>query len=351
MNKRPTIKDIAELAGVSPMAVSMALKGHPRIGRATRERIEEIAEKIRYRPNHIARSLKSRKSGTLGVVITNIMNPFYPELANGIEDKAMERGYSIILCSTRYDSSREGYLIDSLRSKGVDGIIFTSVELKDRHIKPLVDDGFPFVLVNRRTRIKAIEKKIAYVVLDNVAGGYMAVDHLYRLGHRRIALVTGPLSVSTAAERTEGAEKALRDLGSAIDPRFIVECDFSWERAYKATLDLLAMPDAPTAIFAQNDYMAFGVREAVLAAGRRIPEDVALVGFDDIEAAAIRSVEITTVNQKKYEMGALAVDILIEKIEGKSASARQIVLQPEIIIRSSCGWRLHNPGARPRPGT
>jgi LacI family transcriptional regulator len=349
MKKKATIKDIARLAGVSATAVSMALKDHPRISRTTRERIADIAKKLDYWPNSVARSLKSNRSGTLGIVITSIMNPFYPELAKGIEDKAMERGYSIILCSTNYDASRQRYFVNILRSKGVDGIIFSSVEIDDPHIVPLVEDGFPLVLVNRRTRNKLLEKKIDYVVLDNVAGGYMAMDHLYRLGHRRVALIVGSLTTSTAVERTEGAQKALLDCGLTIDPRLVIECNFSWERAYQATIGLLSLSHPPTAIFAQNDYMALGVREAILDSGRRIPQDVALVGFDDIAASAIRGVDVTTINQKKYEMGALAVDILIQKIEGKGGPVKQIVLPPEIIIRGSCGWRLREAEQTIRP--
>ena len=256
MKNKATIKDIARLAGVSATAVSMALKDHSRISRTTKERIVGIAEKLDYWPSSVARSLKSKRSGTLGFVITTIMNPFYPELAKGIEDKAMERGYSIILCSTNYDASRQRYFVNILRSKGVDGIIFSSVEVDDPHILPLVDDGFPFVLVNRRTRNRLLEKKIDYVVLDNVAGGYMAMDHLYRLGHRRVALIVGSLTTSTAVERTEGAQRALHDCGLTIDPQLVIECNFSWEKAYQATLDLLSLSLPPTAIFAQNDYMS-----------------------------------------------------------------------------------------------
>ncbi len=339
MKKRTTIKDIAESAGVSATAVSMALNHKPRISPATRERILDIAEALHYRPNYAARSLAGRRINTLGLVITTIVNPFYPELAKGIEDKARERGYDIILCSTNYDASRQKDFINILRSKGVDGIIFSSVEMDDLCLKPLVDDAFPFVLVNRRVPESTAGAKIDYVVLDNLSGGAIAIRHLYDLGHRRIAIIAGSLNSSTGFERTQGAKKALAECGLRLDPRFIVECGFSKERAYDATMRLLSLHPAPTAVFAQNDYMALGVRDAVFDAGLSIPEDVALVGFDNIEATAIRGVEITTINQKKYEMGATAVEVLIEKIEGKTDAVRQIVLPAEIVIRSSCGFK------------
>jgi LacI family transcriptional regulator len=338
MNQKMTLKDIAQIAGVSTSAVSMALKNHPRIGIQTKNRIIKIAEKWHYQPNHIARSLKSKRSGTFGLVITNIMNPFYPELAKGIEDKAMELGYNIILCSTNYDADRQKYLINTLRNKGVDGIIFSSAEINDVNIKPLVADGFPFVLVNRRIRNKKLDQRIDFVVVDNTAGGSMAIEHLYRLGHRRIAIITGSLATSTALERTEGARKTLLEHGLVAEPDLMKVCNFSKERAYEATFELLSLPTPPTAIFAENDYMALGVRDALLDGGLRIPEDMALVGFDDIEACAIKGVELTTISQKKYDMGAQAVTFLVEKIEHTGSHLKQMMLSPEIMIRKSCGY-------------
>jgi LacI family transcriptional regulator len=338
MEKKPTIEDIARLAGVSATAVSMALKNHSRISEATRNRIQDIAEKLHYRPNYVARSLVSRRSNTLGFVLTTITNPFYPELAKGIEDKARERGYNIMLCSTNYDPKLQRDLINILRSKGVDGIIFSSVEIDDPDIEPLVDDAFPFVLVNRRVRKPELEKKISYVVLDNFSGGYLAIRHLHGLGHRRIAIVAGSLTTSTAVERTEGAKKAMGECGLDLPPDLLVECHFSKEEAYEATKRLLSCSPIPTAIFAENDYMALGVRDAILGAGLSVPEDMALVGFDDIGVAGIKGVEITTISQKKYQMGTLAVEILVEKIEKKTDAVRQIVLPAEIVIRHSCGY-------------
>ncbi len=341
MKKKPTIKDIAKLAKVSATTVSMALNHHPKISRKTRDRIVSIAEELHYYPNYVARSLVSRKSKTLGLIITSILNPFYPELAKGIEDKAMESGYNVILCSTGYDPRLQKHFIDLLRSKGVDGIIFTSVEINDPDIKPLLDDNFPFVLVNRRIRSNELEKMIDYAVLDNFLGGYMAMQHLNKLGHRRVAIIAGSFAISTAMERTEGAKKAMRDNGLTLEPELVVECHFSKEKAYEATRELLARESPPTAIFAQNDYMALGVREAVFDAGLSIPEDVALVGFDNIAASALRGVELTTISQKKYEMGTMAVEILCKRIADSSAPVSQIILQPEIVVRKSCGYH-HN---------
>jgi LacI family transcriptional regulator len=342
IKKKPTIKDIAKIAKVSPTAVSMALNDRPRIGPETRKKILRIAKELNYQPNYVARSLVIKRSHTIGLIITTIMNPFYPELAKGIEDKALELGYNIILCSTNYDLKLEKYYIIILRSKGVDGIIFSSVEVNDSNIKPLVEDHFPFVLVNRRIHNRFIAKKIDYIVLDNFSGGYIAMEHLLKLGHHRIGIIAGALNISTALERTEGVKKSLTDYGVKLDPNLLVECNFSKELAYRATKKFLSMKTPPTAIFAENDYMALGAREAILDSGLKIPENMALIGFDDIALTALKGVEITTVSQKKYEMGSLAVKILIDKIKNETPSTvNQIVLEPELVIRNSCGYRLY----------
>ena len=338
MKKKVTIKDIARLAGVSATAVSMALNRHPRISDETRERILTLAKELNYRPNYAARSLIGGQSHTMGLIITSITNPFYPELARGIEDKAMEMGYTIILCSTNYDARLQKNFIEILRSKGVDGIIFSSVERHDAHIAPLVEERFPFVLVNRRIHKPGLAAKIDHVVLDNFSGGYLVIDHLYRLGHRRIGIIAGSIASSTAWERTEGAKKAMHERGIVLEQGLMAECDFSKERAHEAARRLLSLPSPPTALFAENDYMALGVRDAALDMGLTIPGDVALVGFDDIEASGLKGVELTTVNQKKYEMGTLAVELLARRIEDRDLPARQIVLKPEIIIRRTCGY-------------
>ncbi|MFH1624683.1 MAG: substrate-binding domain-containing protein, partial [Pseudomonadota bacterium] len=248
-----------------------------------------------------------------------------------------------ILCSTNYALKLEKYYINILRSKGVDGIIFSSVEINDPNIGPLVDDCFPFVLVNRRIHHRTLSKKIDYIVLDNFTGGYLAMEHLYRLGHRRVGIIAGGLNISTAVERTDGAKKFLMNQGIALDPNLIVECNFSKDLAYHTAKKFLSMKNPPTAIFAENDYMALGARESILDADLRIPEDMALVGFDDIAFTALKGIEITTISQKKYEMGSLAVKILIDKIENRSPTmVNQMILQPTLVIRSSCGYWLHH---------
>ncbi len=339
MKRQFTIKDIARIAKVSAPAVSMALRGHPRISQKTRERILRIAKTLNYQTNFVARSLVVRRTNTIGLIITSILNPFYPELAKGIQDKATELGYNIILCSTSYNLKLEKYFIQMLRGKGVDGIIFTSVETRDPNIKPLVDDQFPFILVNRRVHSRLLENKTDYITMDNVSGGFMAVEHLYNLGHRRIGIIAGDLKATTAIERLRGTKAFFQQVALNHEEDLLIEAFFSKERAYEAASRLMSLKRPPTAIFAQNDHMGLGAREAILGLGLRIPGDVALIGFDNISASGLAGVDMTTIGQKKYEMGAMAVELLVRKIDTKDFNrANHILLEPELIIRKSCGW-------------
>ncbi len=341
MGRNTTIKDIAKVAGVSHTTVYRALNDKPRINPATKERIISIAREFNYQPNVLAQSLVLGRTKTLGLVITTIVNPFYTELAKGIEDTARSLGYTIFLCSTNFDISLEGLYIDMLRCRGVDGIIFTSAHTHDPNITRLVEDQFPLILVNRRVYGDPVMERTDYVVVDNIRGGFLAVEHLIRMGHGRIGVISGSSDSSPAVERLEGARKAFSDYG--LDPAdlLVVEGDFLKPSGYEAAKKFLDMKNPPTAFFGLNDYMALGAYEAVLDSGLRVPEDIALIGFNNIIFSAMKGIELTTIGQKKYEMGSAAVHILIDRIEGRDGdTVKQITLEPELIVRRSCGYHL-----------
>ncbi len=341
MKHHTTIKDIARTAKVSPTAVSMALNDRPGVSEKTRQKIRNLAKKLEYHPNYVAKSLISKRSYTIGLILNNIADPFYPELALGIEQKANELDYSLLLCNTDGSLEKEKQSLDTLRSKGVDGVILATVTVDDPHIKLLIEDQFPFVLVNRFSMDSELENKMDYVVLDNYACGYEGVKHFYRLGHDRVALITGALNTSTAKVRTKGAAQALKDHGINADSKLVVECGYVREKAYNAARRLLSMKNRPTAFFAQDDHMALGVREAVLSEGLKIPEDIAVMGVDDIEMASLSGVDLTTISQKKFEMGVMGVEILINKIEKTTPDmVNKVVLEPKLIKRKSCGYYL-----------
>ena len=341
MERKPTIKDVARLAKVSHTTVSRALNDRPRVSRRTKDRILSIVKKLNYQPNVAARSLKVRRTKTLGLVITTIINPFYPELAQGIENTARDMGYNIILCSTNYDIDLEKRYIDMLRGKGVDGIIFTSTHVQDPNIEGLINEKFPIILVNRKILDQSVINQVDYVVVDNVRGGFIAVEHLIKMGHERIGIISGLPQSSASVERLEGARRAVADHGLHIEAGLIVEGDFLQHSGFEAARKFCAMESRPAAVFAVNDYMALGAMEWFIEEGLQVPEDIALIGFNDIEISRMRTIELTTIGQKTYEMGSIAVRTLVEKIEGGGHGVfRQIILEPELVIRESCGYKL-----------
>jgi LacI family transcriptional regulator len=341
MRNKVTIKDVARIAHVSNTTVSRALNNQSRIRNETKERILSIAKELNYRPDFIARSLVMKRTNTLGLVITTIANPFYTELAQGIEATARKLGYNIILCSTQSDLSTERLDIDMLRSKGVDGIILTSAHMGDPNIVELAEEGFPIVLVNRRTYDSMVKGLVDYVGIDNIQGGFWAVEHLIKLGHRRIGIIGGSSESSVGFERLEGGKRALTAYGLKQIDDYFLEGDFLKESGYRGGMKFIKMADPPTAIFAANDYMALGTYQAVMEEGLKVPEEIAIVGFNDIEFTSMKGVELTTIGQKKYEMGALSVENLVERIEGRKVHPPQeIILKPELIIRRTCGYHL-----------
>ena len=341
MRSKITIKDIARIAHVSNTTVSRALNNQSRIRNETKERILTIAKELSYRPDFIARSLVMKRTNTLGLVITTIANPFYTELAQGIEATARKLGYNIILCSTQSDLGTERLDIEMLRSKGVDGIILTSAHMGDPNIVELAEEGFPIVLVNRRTYDPMVRGLVDYVGIDNIQGGFWAVEHLIKLGHRRIGIIGGSSESSVGFERLEGGKRALAAYGLKQFNDYFLEGDFLKESGYRGGMKFIKMAEPPTAVFAANDYMALGTYQAVMEEGLKVPEEIAIVGFNDIEFTSMKGIELTTIGQKKYEMGALSVENLVERIEGRNVHPPQeIILKPELIIRRTCGYHL-----------
>ncbi len=283
MRNKITIKDVARIAHVSNTTVSRALNNQSRIRNETKEKILSIAKELNYRPDFIARSLVMKRTNTLGLVITTIANPFYTELAQGIEATARKLGYNIILCSTQSDLATERLDIDMLRSKGVDGIIFTSAHMGDPNIVELAEEGFPIVLVNRRTYDPMVRGLVDYVGIDNIQGGFWAVEHLIKLGHRRIGIIGGSSESSVGFERLEGGKRALTAYGLKQIDDYFLEGDFLKESGYRGGMKFIKMAEPPTAVFAANDYMALGTYQAVMEEGLKVPEEIAIVGFNDIE--------------------------------------------------------------------
>jgi DNA-binding LacI/PurR family transcriptional regulator len=327
-----SIKDIARVMNVSYSTVSRALNDSPLVKDDTKEAIRQAAAEMGYLPSAIARSLVMRRTRTIGVVVTTITDLFFAEVIQGIEETAVQSGYSVILTSSNSQPNRELAAIQALRSQRVDGIILVAAcadtERKERLFRSNEID-LPIVIINN-----VHEEHIGYSVeTDNVGGGREVTQHLLALGHRRIAHIAGPLSEWDGVERQSGYEQALREAGLPVDPQLIVRGTNRPEGGWAAARQLLALPSPPTAIFCYNDLIAAGAMRAAHAAGRAIPADLSIVGFDDIALASYFEPPLTTMAQPKQEMGSKAVQMVLDLLAGEEVN--NWVLPSHLVVRAS----------------
>lgn len=332
-----TIKKIAELANVSTMTVSRVINNEKAVKAETREKVLKYINKHNYRPNPRARAFVLKRSKLIGLVVADIRNMFFCELARGIEDTAYERGYSVAICSTDDKPERTKTYIEHMIAAGVDGIIYGSSHLQEPAIEKLIDERFPLILVARKMK----REDCNYVVLDNVRAARGITAHLIGLNYRKIAIITGQSYISTGIDRFNGYKDALKESGIPFSQHYVVQGPFTRDTGYEGTRRLLSLEDPPRAIFAGNDYIAMGAIDAIQEKGLRVPHDIALVGFDDTTFASNKRIQLTTVDHRQYQMGNLASQILIEYIERNETDyTHRIVLEPRIILRESCGRNL-----------
>jgi LacI family transcriptional regulator len=289
-----------------------------------------------YRPDAVARSLARRETRTLGLVVADITNPFYAETARAVLETAKTNGYNVILCNTDNQPRVQEEYVEVLRQRRVDGIIFGSVFLDDPVVEGLVAAGYPCLMYNRRLRTC----RGNFIVLDNLRASRDLTRHLVTLGHRHIGFVSGLPNISTTAERLRGYRAALREAGLPVEPNLIRPGAFEAGTAQEAAQELLKRRGRPTAIVASNDLMALGVIRAASDLGVRVPEELAVVGFDDIEIADHPRVQLTTMAQQMAEMGRLAALGILEVIRGgarRVGAPLQQILAPRLVIRQTCG--------------
>ena len=335
-----TIKDIAEKAGISYATVSRALNGKYGVNPETRRQVLEIAASLNYSPNAIARGLVKKKTLSIGLIIPDITNPFFPEVARGVEDYSEKRDYSIFLCNSNWDKNKENRYVRLLVEKRVDGLIIapsaSTVTDEDRK----VFSRLPVVLMSGVQPGSGT----ASVVVDTVKGGFIAGRHLVERGARKPCFIGGAEDSFSVKERYEGFLEAVTAAGIPLLPPYVKFGDYRQKSGYRIMKELLLTDEKPDAVFASNDLLAIGALEAIREAGIRVPEDIALIGFDNIPTAAFRGVELTTVDHPKYRMGELAAEILLEKIEGAESSLSgetgdddgcRVILEPELIIRKT----------------
>ncbi len=324
--------DVAREVGVSINTVSRALRGKRDVSPETKARVLEAAQRLGYRPNKLARGLRSTKTWNLGVVVADIANPFFAAVVKGVENAARTHGYSIILMETDERYEREEEALRVMLSEQVDGLLLTPAQSQRHTVEDLLDGDLPFVLLGRYFS----DLDAPYVVTDDARGGFLATEHLLGLGHREIAHVAGPMHISSARDRWAGFINALRANGLPVGKNRAVMDAVRLEDGYRAAQELLGRRVRPTAIFCYSDLVAFGVMRAVLQAGLRIPEDMAIVGYDDMEFCAHAQVPLTTVRIPKRALGEKAVEMLVGNLKpGERAGKRSAKLPVELVIRDS----------------
>ena len=332
-----TIRDVAAAAGVSVATVSRVANGSTNaypVRPKTRERVLEAIATLGYRPNDNARGLLLKRSGLIGLVVPDISNPYYPEVARGIEDVANEHGYKLMFCSTDRLPDRASAYIEALLLKRVDGLVIVGGGEEIRLSAPTVATyDTKVVFIGRPSTA------FSTVRIDNVGAARDATEHLLGLGHRRVGFISAGTSSNTVVERRKGYREALEAHGIAFDNALVVDGDFTEAVGYAAAKQLLQLDDRPTAIFAANDRMALGAMAAISDLGLRVPEDVALVGFDDVPMSGYLRPALTTVSVSAHELGKKAMDILLADIEGRS-TRRRVRVATQLIVRDSCGASL-----------
>lgn len=326
-----TLKMVAERAGVSVNTVSRAINNKSDINEETKKRVLKVAQELGYVQNATAVALRTKKTRTLGVVIADNRNPFYAEVLNGIEEAAREKNYHIILANTQRDYQKEEEAINLLLAKRVDGLLITPVQDRNDDIKNLIEANIPFVIVGRD--FKNIEVDAVYN--DEVKGGFLATKYLIKKGHKRIALINGFLHKSPARGRLEGYKKALKEYGIPFDDSLVSVGDIDVKDGYERTKQLLEKNLDFTAIFAYNDMMAFGAMRAIKEKGLRIPEDIGLVGYDDIPFSSLISPSLTTIRLKKQELGVESLKLLLSRINVSRKKTKKIMLDVELKIRET----------------
>ncbi|MCG3158090.1 MAG: HTH-type transcriptional regulator DegA [bacterium] len=330
-----TIHDIARKTGISVSTVSRVLNHKTakyRISKETEALVLQAAKELNYQPNQLARGLRLKKTQTIGLVAPDLSNPFFAYVIKSVQTAAHGLGYSLVVCDTDENLEVEIEHLNLLRGKGVDGLIIMPVGQKHHHLSALLEEGVPMVLLDRCFD----ELNADAVMVDNYRGAFEATEHLIRYGHSRIAIIRGLDNTFTNNGRVQGYKDALLRHGLAVDDSLIVGRDFGRENGYIETKLLLQMTPPPSAIFAASDLITLGALQAIFEAGRRIPEDISVVAFDDMDFAPFIMSPLTAVAQPKEVMGEIAVKLLVQQINEKSnREANRIVLKPRLIVRDS----------------
>ncbi len=329
------MKDVAKLANVSTATVSRVLTNANTVSETTKQRVLESIEKLNYQPNIIARSFRKMETKTILVIVPDITNPFFSGVLRGIEFVAAKEGYQVLLGNTNNDVDLECGFLDQLRQRQADGVILLTARM-NRSLIEEVSEQFPTVLACEYME----GSNIPTVSIDNISSARKATEHLIKLGHKRIAHLTGPMEVILSRDRLKGFQQAMLQHELDMEPVLVQEGDFTYQSGFNLMSKLCGLDNPPSAVFAANDEMAIGAIKAAKKHGINVPEQLAVVGFDNIKISSIFEPELTTTDQPKFEIGQKAMDTLLKLMNSKNLSKRQIILKDELIVRESCGFHL-----------
>lgn len=329
MTRRTTMSDVAQEAGVSLMTVSRVLNRKGEVSPETRQRVLDVIARLDYRPSGVARSLVTQRTNTIGLVLPDNANPFFSEVARGVEHAAYAEGYNVFLCNTDEELQRERAVLHSLEEKRVDGLVLCSSRLEDDQLGSVVARHPAVVLVNRRL------EGVAAVLMDDELGGRMATEHLLRTGRRRVGFLTGPTASRCGRQRVTGYLAAFAAADLPHSPAWMRPCAPTVEGGRQVARELLAAHPGLTALLCYNDLVAVGALQACAELNCAVPDQLAVAGFDDIPLAALVTPSLTTCRVPRYELGCEAVRLLLDRISASSPQQATVVLQPQLVVRAS----------------
>lgn len=330
------IREVADYAGVSPATVSRVLNNYPYIRDEVRSSVLDAIKQLGYEPNRVAQRLRATNSLLIGIVVTDITNPFFNTILASVEDVFFKKGFSVLMSNTMGDPQKELAYLSILENEDVGGLIIAPTSENVGEVAQLADAGLPIVVIDRRVTSGNVDM----VLSDNVAGARSAIEHLIDLGHQRIGHIGGPLHLTSGRERYQGYREAMQDAGLVVDLEWVRFGDHKHESGYKYALELLAVDPPLTALFIENNMMTLGALNAIHERHRRIPEDIAVVGFDDVPWSKSLNPPLTVVAQPMLEIGYRAASLLLERIEAPDLPSRVEVLPTNLIVRASSGSRF-----------
>lgn len=330
----PSLTDVARQAEVSIATVSRVINDSNKVTVNTRDKVKRIMSELGYVPNRVARRLRQKggRRHLLGLILPDIQNPFNAEMARGIEDVAYANQFAVLLCNSDEDLVKESFYLDVLRAESVDGVILPPIQESDAAVLKLIERGMPVVVVDRALKSTNVDT----VEIDNFLGAYEAVEHLIKLGHKRIAFIGGPVNISTSRERRRGYQEAHENANIPVDSSLMLAGNYKQDSGRDLTNQLLDLPSPPTALFVTNGLMAMGALEVVHRRNLTVPGDLAMIGFDDLPWAEALDPPLTVVRQPAYEVGKAAAEMLLNRLSNPELPVARLRLRPQLILRKSC---------------